>query len=351
MAGRRFSVAIPGNTILGALAPEGMRSLLVSLETARKVLQTELEALQKLLERLGGAGGKSFEVAVDTIFKCKGRVVVTGMGKSGIIGQKIAATFASTGTPAFFLDPAEASHGDLGMLVKGDVLVALSYGGETEEINELLPTAKRLGVPIVVLSGNLKSALAQAADVVLDISVEREACSLNLTPTASTAVMMALGDALAIALLERRGFKEEDFARLHPGGRLGKKLQRVENLMHTGDAVPRVTPSTPMPDVIYEMSRKGLGMTAVVSDSKQLAGIITDGDLRRLMQQRKDEALHLTAGECMSRNPVTLPRTELAATALRLMEERKITSIVVVDSDRRVEGVLHLHDLWTTQLF
>ena len=323
----------------------------MSLETARKVLQTELEALQGLLKRLGGAEGKSFEQAVERVFACKGRVIVTGMGKSGIIAQKIAATFASTGTPAFFLHPAEAAHGDIGMLVKGDVLLAMSYGGETEEINQLLPTAKRLGIGVLALTGNKKSTLGQAADVVLDISVEREACSLNLAPTASTAAMMAMGDALAIALLERRGFKEEDFARLHPGGRLGKQLQRVEVLMHTGDALPRVSPSTPMPDVIYEMSRKGLGLAAVVEDSRKLVGVITDGDLRRLMQTRKDEALHLTAGEAMSRAPVTLPKTELAATALRLMEERKITSILVVDDQHRLEGVLHLHDLWTTQLF
>jgi len=323
----------------------------MSLETARKVLQTELEALQGLLKRLGGAEGKSFEQAVERVFACKGRVIVTGMGKSGIIGQKIAATFASTGTPAFFLHPAEAAHGDIGMLVKGDVLLAMSYGGETEEINQLLPTAKRLGIGVLALTGNKKSTLGQAADVVLDISVEREACSLNLAPTASTAAMMAMGDALAIALLERRGFKEEDFARLHPGGRLGKQLQRVEVLMHTGDALPCVSPVTPMPDVIYEMSRKGLGLAAVVEDSRKLVGVITDGDLRRLMQTRKDEALHLTAGEAMSRAPVTLPKTELAATALRLMEERKITSILVVDDQHRLEGVLHLHDLWTTQLF
>lgn len=338
----------------------------MSLNTAKKVLQTELEALQGLLKRLAGADGESFEQAVECLFTCKGRVVVTGMGKSGLVGQKIAATFASTGTPAFFLHPAEAAHGDIGMLVKGDVLVALSYGGETDEINQLLPTCKRLGIGVIALTGNPKSTLAQAADVRLDISVEREACSLNLAPTASTAAMMALGDALAIALLERRGFKEEDFARLHPAGRLGKKLQRVENLMHTGDDLPWVSPSTPMPDVIYEMSRKGLGMTAVVEDSGpstslgatsrpapagRLVGIITDGDLRRLMQKRKDEALHLTAGECMSRNPVTLLKTELAATALRLMEERKITSVLVVDAQHRLEGVIHLHDLWTTQLF
>jgi len=319
----------------------------MSLEIAKKVLKTELEAIEGLLKRLD----KRFEQAVELIFACKGRVVITGIGKSCIIGQKIAATFASTGTPAFFLHPAEAAHGDLGMLVKGDLLVALSYGGDTDEINQLLPTAKRLGIPILALTGNLKSTLAQAAEVALDISVEREACPMDLTPTASTAAMMALGDALAIALLERRGFKEEDFARLHPGGRLGKKLTRVEALMHSGDAVPRVSPATPMPEVIYEMSRKGLGMTTVVEDSKRLAGIITDGDLRRLMERRKDEALHLTASDAMTRNPTTIPRTELAGAALRLMEERKITSIVVVDAERRVEGVVHLHDLWTTQLF
>jgi arabinose-5-phosphate isomerase len=323
----------------------------MSLETARKVLQTELDALKRLLERLGGANGKTFEQAVERMYACPGRVVVTGMGKSGIVGQKIAATFASTGTPAFFLHPAEAAHGDIGMLVKGDLLLALSYGGETDEINQLLPTCKRLGIGIIAFTGNLKSTLAQAADILLDISVEREACSLNLAPTASTAAMMALGDALAIALLERRGFKEEDFARLHPGGQLGKKFQRVEQLMHSGDDLPRVAPSTPMPDVIYEMSRKGLGMTAVVGDSDRLAGIITDGDLRRLMQRRKDEALHLTAADAMTRNPATIRKTELAATALRLMEERKITSILVVDADQRLEGVVHLHDLWTTQLF
>ena len=319
----------------------------MSLEIAKKVLKTELEAIEGLLKRLD----KTFEQAVELIFACQGRVVITGIGKSGIIGQKIAATFASTGTPSFFLHPAEAAHGDLGMLVKGDLLLALSYGGDTDEINQLLPTAKRLGIPILALTGNLKSTLAQAAEVALDISVEREACPMDLTPTASTAAMMALGDALAIALLERRGFKEEDFARLHPGGRLGKKLTRVEALMHSGDAVPRVSPATPMPEVIYEMSRKGLGMTTVVEDSKRLAGIITDGDLRRLMERRKDEALNLTAADAMTRNPTTIPRTELAGAALRLMEERKITSIVVVDAERRVEGVVHLHDLWTTQLF
>jgi len=326
----------------------------MSLDTARKVLRAELEAIEGLLERLDA----HFVQAVELLFACKGRVVVTGLGKSGIIGQKIAATFASTGTPAFFLHPAEAAHGDLGMLVKDDVLLALSYGGETEEIVNLLPTVKRLGVPLVLLTGATRSTLAQAADIVLDVSVPREACSLNLAPTASTTATLALGDALAIALLERRGFKEEDFAALHPAGRLGKKLQRVEHLMHTGDEIPKVHVSTPMPDVIYEMSRKGLGMTSIVEGADlagggagRVVGIITDGDLRRLMQRRKKEVLDLTAGECMTKNPVTIAKTELATTALRIMEERKITSILVVDADHCIEGVIHIHDLWTTQMF
>ncbi len=333
---------------------EGFSVATMSLKIARRVLQTELEALQGLLQRLD----KTFEEAVELVFAAPGRVVVTGMGKSGLIGQKIAATFASTGTPSFFLHPAEAAHGDLGMVVRGDLLLALSYGGETGEINQLLPAAKRLGIPVIALTGNGKSTLAQAADAVLDIRVEREACSLNLAPTASTTAMLAMGDALAIALLERRGFKEEDFALLHPGGRLGKKLQKVEDLMHTGDQLPYVSPGTKMPDVIYEMSRKGLGLTAVVEDSHpagsgagRLAGVITDGDLRRLMQKRKKGILELTAADCMTKNPTTVPGTELAGAALHLMEERKITSLLVVDSQRRLQGVIHVHDLWTTQLF
>lgn len=318
----------------------------MSLETARRVLETERDALARLLERLCGRAGEQFERAVEVLLACQGRVVITGMGKSGIVAQKIAATFASTGTPAFFLHPAEAAHGDLGILVKGDVLVALSYGGETAEVNQLLPAARNLGIPIVSLTGNPQSALAQAAGVVLDVSVEREACSLNLTPTASTTAMMALGDALAMALLERRGFREEDFARLHPGGRLGKRLERVENVMHTGEAIPRVAPSTRMAEVIYEMSRKGLGLTTVVEAAGKLAGIITDGDLRRLMQRRQKDALDLVAGECMTRNPATIRKTELAGAALALMQQRKITSVIVVDEVGRIEGVVHIHDLW-----
>ncbi len=319
----------------------------MSLETAKRVLRIEAEAIEGVLSRLDAR----FEQAVELLFQCKGRVAVTGMGKSGLIGRKIAATFASTGTPSLFLHPAEALHGDLGMLVREDVLLAISYGGETEEIIALLETVKRLNVRLVTLTGNPRSTLAAASDVVLDISVAEEACSLNLAPTASTTASLAMGDALAVALLERRGFGPGDFAALHPGGRLGKKLMRVENLMHTGSDVPRVTAATKMPDVIYEMSRKGLGMTTVVEDSNGLLGILTDGDLRRVMQQRKGEAFELTAGECMTRNPVTIAAHELASMALDLMERRKITSVVVVDAEQRVQGIVHLHDLWTLELF
>jgi arabinose-5-phosphate isomerase len=319
----------------------------VSLETARRVLRIEAEALKDLQERLDAG----FERAVDVLFACKGRVVVTGMGKSGLIGQKIAATLSSTGTPSLFLHPAEALHGDLGMLQAGDAVLAISYGGETEEVVALLPTMKRLGLPLVTLTGNTRSTLAQASDVALDTSVREEACSLNLAPTASTTAAMALGDALAVSLLERRGFDHDDFAALHPGGRLGKKLLRVRELMHAGDALPRVAPGAKMPDVIYEMSRKGLGMTTVIDANGTLAGIITDGDLRRLMQQRRGAVLELTAGECVSANPVTIAGDEFASAALRLMEQRKITSVVVLDGERRVAGVVHLHDLWTLELF
>ena len=320
-------------------------------EAARRVLAIERDALAGLLERLRGSNGDRLEQAVELMLACRGRVVVAGMGKSGLIARKISATLASTGTPALFLHPAEAAHGDLGMMAKGDLLLALSYGAETAEIQQLVGMAKRLGLPVLLMTGNLRSNLARLGDAVLDVSVEREACPLNLTPTASTTAMMALGDALAIALFERRGFTAEDFARLHPGGRLGRKLQRVESLMRTGAAIPRVRPTTPTTDAIYEMSRKGLGMTTVVADGDRLVGIITDGDLRRLLQQRKKDALDLTCEQFMTRSPATIRKTELAATALRILEERKITSLAVVDGRGRLEGVLHLHDLWATQLF
>lgn len=318
-----------------------------TLSTAQRVLRIEAEAIAGLIARLDAR----FEQAVELLYTCKGKVVVSGLGKSGLIGRKIAATFASTGTPSLFLHAAEALHGDLGTLAAGDVLVAVSSSGETEELLELLEATKRLGIPLITLTAKPQSTLAASSDVVLDIAVKEEACSLNLAPTASTAAAMAMGDALAIALLERRGFQENDFAALHPRGGLGKKLRRVEALMHAGEDVPRVLPTAKMPDVIYEMSRKGLGLAAVASDDGKLLGIVTDGDLRRVMQTRQGNVLELTAADCMTRNPVTLPRAGLAAAALRLMEERKITSVLVVDSAGRLEGVLHIHDLWTVQLF
>jgi arabinose-5-phosphate isomerase len=280
---------------------------------------------------------------------CKGRVIVTGMGKSGIICRKIAATLASTGTPAFFLHPAEAVHGDLGVIQADDVVIAMSYSGETEELRRVLETLKRIGAPLIALTGDLRSTLAQAADVALDCSVSEEACPMNLVPTASTTAALAMGDALAMTVLVEKGFQPEDFANLHPGGKLGKKLMRVEQLMHAGDSLPVVQLHTAMRDVIYEMSRKGLGMTSVVEKDGRLAGIITDGDLRRKMSGTPN-VLDLAARDVMTVNPVTIPNTTFAVEALGLMEQKKITSIVVIDGDRRVEGVVHLHDLWRTEM-
>ncbi len=319
------------------------------------VVRIEAEALRKLADRLAGPMAADFTRSVELLFCCAGRVVVTGMGKSGLIARKIAATLNSTGTPSLFMHPVEALHGDLGMIVRGDVVLALSASGETEEILHLLATIKRLQVPLIAMTcdeseGSTKkpSTLAEAADIALDCSIDQEACSLGLAPTASTTTMLALGDALAMALAEKRGFKEEDFANLHPGGKLGKKLARVEALMHTGDALPRVSPGTKMPEVIYEMSRKKLGVTAVV-DGEKLVGVISDGDLRRLLEKRGKDALDLTAGECMTRNPRTIGAHEFAASALALMEEKKITSLMVVGNNR-LEGIVHLHDLWGTQI-
>ena len=327
------------------------------------VVRIEAEALRALADRLAGTMAADFNRALDLLFDCRGRVVVTGMGKSGLIARKIAATLSSTGSPALYLHPVEALHGDLGMIVRGDVVLALSASGETEEILQLLATIKRLQVPLISMTcddlaetlaggdarSTLASTLASSADVALDCSISQEACSLGLAPTASTTTMLALGDALAVALSEKRGFKEEDFANLHPGGKLGKRLARVESLMHSGDAVPRVTAQTKMPDVIYEMSRKKLGMTAVV-EGDQLLGVISDGDLRRLLGQRGKDALDLAAEDCMTRAPKTIGAQEFAATALARMEEMKITSLVVVDGDQRLLGIVHLHDLWGTEM-
>jgi arabinose-5-phosphate isomerase len=334
------------------------------------VVRIEAEALRALADRIAGPMAAAFDNAVGLIYSCAGRVVVTGMGKSGIIARKIAATLSSTGTPALFMHPVDAVHGDLGMVVRGDVVLALSASGETEEILRLLATLKRLQVPLISMTGDpvfekvaggspattqttpttaKTSTLAAAADVALDCSVAQEACGLGLAPTASTTAMLALGDGLAMALAEKRGFKEEDFANLHPGGKLGKRLAKVESLMHSGEAVPQVTPQSRMPDVIYEMSRKKLGVTAVV-DGRKLVGVISDGDLRRLLEKRGKDVLDLTAGECMTAKPRTIGANEFAATALALMEEKKITSLVVVDGANTLLGILHLHDLWGTEM-
>jgi arabinose-5-phosphate isomerase len=324
-------------------APDDPRAP-VDLALARKVLQTEAAAILALVDRLD----ESFERAVRLLLHCRGRVIVTGMGKSGIICRKIAATLASTGTPAFFLHPAEAIHGDLGVVQSDDVVVALSNTGETEELLRLLETIKRLDARLIAITGAPTSTLAQASNVTLDCRVSEEACPMNLAPTASTTAALAMGDALAMTLLVARGFRQEDFANLHPGGKLGKRLMRAEQLMHGGDETPVVSASTGMPDVIYEMSRKGLGMTCVV-DGARLVGIITDGDLRRHMT-RTPSLLGRTARDVMTQHPITIRRDTLAVEALHILEQRKITAVVVVDDDNAVQGVVQIHDLWRTEM-
>jgi arabinose-5-phosphate isomerase len=319
---------------------------IMSLDTARRVLRIEAQAIHDVMARLDGA----FERAVELLFASKGRVAVTGMGKSGIVGRKISATLSSTGTPSFFLHPAEALHGDLGMLAAGDVMLAVSYGGETREIIELLDALKRMEIKLVVLTGNSKSTIAQASEIVLDVSVNEEACSLNLAPTASTTVAMAVGDALAVALLEKRDFRHDDFAALHPAGSLGKRLLRVEKVMHAGDKLPRVAPDTPMAQAFHEMSAKKLGMTTVVNADGTLSGILTDGDLRRLMEKHGGAVVDMKLTDCVTRNPQTIGPDVLASEALTLMEKRRITCVIVVDEERKVLGVVHLHDLWGLQL-
>jgi arabinose-5-phosphate isomerase len=316
-------------------------------------VRIEAAALNELALRLDGPMLAPFTKAVDVLFQSTetpAHIIVTGIGKSGIIARKIAATLRSTGTQAHFLHAAEAIHGDLGMLTSGDVVLALSYSGETEELLRLLPTLQRLQTTLISLGGCPNSTLAQASDIFLDTSVSTEACPLNLAPTASTTVMLALGDALALEVSRRRGWKAEDFADLHPGGRIGKRLARVRELMHSGEALPQVAPSTPMTQVIYEMSRKKLGMTTVLSDDNKLAGMISDGDLRRLLERDGSHALEHTAGEIMNPKPLTIDGGAFASSALALMEERKITSLIVVAPGGHVEGVVHLHDLWTLQL-
>ena len=315
---------------------------------ARKVLETEAAAILALVDRLD----EKFDQAVQLLLECKGRVILTGMGKSGIICQKIAATLSSTGTASFFMHPAEAMHGDLGVIRGDDVVIALSYSGETDELLRLLERIRRLGAKLVAITGRAASTLAQSADVALDCSVTEEACPMNLVPTASTTAALAIGDALAMTLLVEKGFRQEDFANLHPGGKLGKRLMRVEALMHGGKQCPVVRTDTRMRDVIYEMSSKGLGMTCVVDADDTLLGIITDGDLRRRME-RGTEILDLTAGDVMTRHPISVASDTLAAEALNIMEQRKITAIVVADALQpgRLAGVVHIHDLWRLEMF
>ncbi|MCG8455408.1 MAG: KpsF/GutQ family sugar-phosphate isomerase, partial [Holophagales bacterium] len=315
-------------------------------EVARKVIEIESAAIRGLLGQLDDA----FDQAVSTILGCRGRLVCTGMGKSGLILQKIAATLASTGTPSFFLHPAEAIHGDLGMITEADVVLAASYSGTTEELLRLVEIVKRLGVPIVVMTGNAKSPLARHADIHLRTEIDKEACPLNLAPTASTSATLALGDALAMALLEARGFTPEDFAKLHPGGRLGKRLLEVRELMHAGDDLPVVALDADLGRAVLEMSGKGLGITAVVDAQGRLAGCITDGDLRRLLE-RGEVDLSLAVAEAMTPDPRTIAGQELASAALAHMEELRITSVFVVDGEGRPEGCVHIHDLWRLELF
>ncbi len=312
-------------------------------ETAKKVIRAEAQAVAALSERIDA----SFEKAVETILSSHGRVVVSGMGKSGLIGQKIASTMASTGTPAFFLHPAEGIHGDLGMIMKGDVVIAISNSGETEELLRILPVIKRLGASLIAMSGNPGSTLSRLADVYLDISVSEEACPLGLAPTSSTTATLAMGDALAVALLVQRGFREEDFAIFHPGGSLGKKLLlRVEDLMHSGESIPLVTEDTQMKEALFVITAKGLGVTGVTDLAGNLLGVITDGDLRRALEQG-EEILKITAGSLMRRGPKRILRTDLAAAALQTMERYSITSLFVFDDDgsRTPCGVIHLHDI------
>ncbi|MET0553470.1 MAG: KpsF/GutQ family sugar-phosphate isomerase [Vicinamibacteria bacterium] len=317
----------------------------MSNQTALRVLEIESRAILDLVPRIGA----DFDRALDALIACQGQVVVTGMGKSGLIGQKISATLASTGTPSLFLHPADAIHGDLGRVVSRDVMLAISASGGTQEILAIVPSVKRLGAPLLALTGRPRSALAAAADVHLDVSISQEACPLGLAPTASTTAALAMGDALAMALLERRGFTVDDFAVLHPGGRLGQRLLRVEDRMHAAPNVPRVRVETPMKDVLFEMTRHRLGMTTVLDGDDRLVGMISDGDLRRQMERHGYTLLDRAAGECMTADPATVQPRQLLAAALALMEERKITSLPVVDADGRLAGVVHLHDLWESQ--
>lgn len=315
-------------------------------QIARQVLEIESAAVHGLVEQLD----ESFDRAVELLKQTQGRVVCTGMGKSGIIMKKLAATLSSTGTPALFLHPAEAIHGDLGMLATGDVVLAASYSGTTEELLRLVETLKRLGIPLIAITARRNSPIARHADLHLRVAIDQEACPLDLAPTASTTATLALGDALAMALLEAKGFTHEDFARLHPGGQLGKRLLKVHQLMHTGEDLPQVALETPMREAIYEMSRKKLGITAVTDSDQRLVGCISDGDLRRLLE-KDARLLEKTARDCLKTEPRVIHRDELASAALKIMEDNRITSLFVCTEAGELEGIVHLHDLWGLELF
>jgi len=317
------------------------------IETGRRVLEIEAGAVAALGPRLGD----SFARAVELLYRTKSRIIVIGMGKSGLVGRKIAATLASCGTPAIFIHPAEAGHGDLGMILANDVILAVTYSGETREILDLLHFIKRIGVKLICLTGDRGSKIAKYSDIVLDARVEREAEPSGLVPTSSSTAALALGDALAVALMKKKGFSEKDFAFVHPKGALGKKLLRIEHLMHRGRDIPAVRPETPMAEVIETMTAKKLGLACVLDEKERLVGIITDGDLRRMVRKHRTAVFRKTARDGMTASPVTISRTDLATEALNIMEKRKITSLVVVSPEGAVEGIVHLHDLWRTEMF
>ena len=317
------------------------------IQIGKEVLDTEAKAVATLIPKLD----KNFSKAVELLSKKKVRVIVIGMGKSGLIGRKIAATLTSCGTPAAFIHPAEAGHGDLGMILKDDVIIAISYSGETREICELLEFIKRIGIKLIGITGNKKSKLAKYSDIVLDASVEKEAGLGGLVPTASSTAALALGDALAIALMEKKGFGEKDFAFFHPKGQIGKRLLKIKDLMHMDVEIPRVLGPTSMKDVLEEMTHKKLGVTCVIDEEERLIGIITDGDLRRMLIKYKDALLKKTAQECMTKNPLTIERDDLATKALNIMERKKITSLIIKNKEEKIEGIIHLHDLWRTEMF
>ncbi|TRZ89266.1 KpsF/GutQ family sugar-phosphate isomerase [bacterium] len=317
------------------------------IETGRDVLATESGAVASLSRNLG----EEFVQAVNLLCRAKARVIVIGMGKSGLVGRKLAATLASCGTPAIFIHPAEAGHGDLGMILKEDIVIAISYSGETREVVGLLDFFKRIGVKLIAITGDRNSRIAKYSDIVLDARVEKEAGPGNIIPTASSTAALALGDALAIAAMKKKGFSEKDFAVVHPKGQAGRKLLRVESLMRRGSKIPFVRVTTPMKDAIQEMSVKKIGMTCVLDETGLLAGVITDGDLRRMLDRFRGNLFRKTAGDCMTPDPITIDKGDLATEALNIMEEKKITSLVIRNKEGRVDGIIHLHDLWRTEMF